>query len=271
MKAFNVRRATRPRAHLAGPLRLAARLAARDLRQRPGTGLLLFVALVAASTTFTLALVVRGSAEKPWDHTFALTAGPHIVATTFDADAESDEAMSDLAAAPGVTARAGPYQVPAMGEGSLEANGRRIGVEVMARDITPAAVDQPALTDGRWIRDGGVVVEASFASALRVRVGDKLTIAGRPFEVAGVAVTTSRQPTPFYSHGVVWATHGDAERLAPGGQHPRQGADAAAGGCRAGTRVRCRPRRRPRPTPCRRLAVHSTRRAHRRSVRSFSA
>ncbi len=215
MTTFNVRRATRPRARLAGPLRLAGRLAARDLRQRPGTGLLLFVALVAASTTFTLALVVRGSAEKPWDHTFALTAGPHIVATTFDADAESDQAMADLAAAPASRPRPGRTRCWSMGEGSLEANGRRIDVEVMARDITPAAVDQPALTDGAWIRDGGVVVEASFASALRVRVGDQLTIAGQPFEVAGIAVTTSRQPTPFYSHGLVWATHADADRLAP--------------------------------------------------------
>jgi putative ABC transport system permease protein len=199
---------------LSGPLRLAGRLAARDLRQRPGTGLLLFVALVASSTTLTLALVVRGSAEKPWDHTFALTAGPHIVATIFEADTASDQAMADLAAAPGVAATAGPYPLLTMGDGSLEAKGRRIDVEVMARDPAPAAVDQPALTDGTWIRDGGVVVEASFASALRVRVGDQLAIAGQPFEVAGVAVTTSRQPTPFYSHGLVWASHADADRLA---------------------------------------------------------
>jgi putative ABC transport system permease protein len=199
---------------LSGPLRLAGRLAARDLRQRPGTGLLLFVALVASSTTLTLALVVRGSAEKPWDHTFALTHGPHIVATIFEADTASDQAMADLAAAPGVAATAGPYPLLTMGDGSLEAKGRRIDVEVMARDPAPAAVDQPALTDGTWIRDGGVVVEASFASALRVRVGDQLAIAGQPFEVAGVAVTTSRQPTPFYSHGLVWASHADADRLA---------------------------------------------------------
>ena len=215
MTTFNVRRATRPRGRVAGPLRLAGRLAARDLRQRPGTGLLLFVALVAASTTLTLALVVRGSAEKPWDHTFTVTTGPHVVATKFDADAASDQAMADLAAAPGVTTTAGPYPLLSMGDGSLEAKGRRIDVEVMARDAAPAAVDQPALTDGTWIRDRGVVVEASFASALRVGVGDQLTIAGQPFEVAGIAVTTSRQPTPFYSHGLVWATHADAEGLAP--------------------------------------------------------
>jgi putative ABC transport system permease protein len=215
----NVRRAARRRSRPAGPLRLAARLAIGDLRRRPGTGLLLLVALVAATTTLTLALVVRASAEKPWDHTFALTSGPHVVATTFHADTATNAAMSNLADTPEVTVHSGPYPLLSMGEGALEANGRRIDVEVMARDTAPAAVDQPALTSGGWIRDGGVVVEASFAAALRVGVGDHLTIAGQPFDVVGVAVTTSRQPTPFYSHGLVWATRTDADRLAPSAQY----------------------------------------------------
>jgi putative ABC transport system permease protein len=212
---FSVRRATRPRLRLAGPLRLAGRLAARDLRRRPATGLLLLVALTAATTTMTLALVVRGSAEAPWDQTFAATDGPHIAATTFDADDATASAMADLAAAPEVVARAGPFPLLAMPDGSLRASGHGIDVEVMARDSTPAAVDQPALITGEWIREGGVVVEESFATALGVAVGDRLTMAGAPFTVAGIAVTTSRQPTPFYTHGLVWATRADAGTLAP--------------------------------------------------------
>ena len=212
---FSVRRATRPRLRLIGPLHLAARLAARDLRHRTGTGLLLLVALLAATTTMTLALVVRGAAAKPWDQTFAATSGPHIVATTFDATQDTDAAMADLAGQPGVAAYAGPYPLLSMPDGALQAHGRSIDVEVMARDPGPAAVDQPAIVSGQWIRDGQVVVEESFATTLRVTVGDRLAIAGRPFLVSGIAVTTSRQPTPFYTHGLVWATRADADQLAP--------------------------------------------------------
>lgn len=200
---------------MTGRLRLAGLLAARDLRRRPAIGLLVLAALFAATTTMTLAIVVRSAAQAPWDQTFAATNGPHVVATAYEADAATGQVMADLAGTDGVVARAGPYPLLSMPDGALEAHGRRIDVEVMARDFGPAAVDQPALTSGGWIRDGGVVVEESFATALRVRVGERLTIAGMPFDVVGIGVTTSRQPTPFYSHGLVWATRADAARLTP--------------------------------------------------------
>jgi putative ABC transport system permease protein len=221
-----------------GPLRLASRLAVRDLRHRPGTGVLLLVALLAATTTMTLALVVRATAQEPWDETFTATYGPHIVATTFDADEATDRAMAGLATAEGVVAHAGPYPLLSMPDGALQAKGRSLDVEVIARDSAPAAVDQPALTSGGWIRDGAVVVEESLASAVGLATGDQLTIAGRPFTVAGIAVTTSRQPTPFYSHGLVWTTRADASELAP---------DAASQGKVLMLRLADLRRRTPRP------------------------
>lgn len=213
---FDVRRASRRRLRPVGPLRLAGRLAARDLRHRPATGLLVLVALLAATTTLTLAVVVRQAAQAPWDETFAATAGPHVVAAAYQATGATGQAMADLAGAPDVVGRAGPYPLLSMPDGALVAHGRRIETEVMARDPAPAAVDQPVLTSGGWVRDGGVVVEESFAIALRVRVGDRLTIAGQPFEVVGIGVTGSRQPTPFSSTGLVWATRPDTDQLAPG-------------------------------------------------------
>jgi putative ABC transport system permease protein len=215
---LSVRRATRPRLRLVGPLRLALRLAAADLRHRPGTGLLMLVALLAATTTMTLAIVVRDCAERPWDNTFAATNGPHAVITTYRADAATDAAMVAIAADPQVSARSGPFTLLAMPDGALRAGDRSIDVEVLGRDREPSTVDQPALTEGGWIRDGAVVVEQSFATALRVHTGDHLTIAGQDFEVAGVAITAFRQPTPFYTHGLVWATNADTQRLAPAAQ-----------------------------------------------------
>ena len=94
----------------------------------------------------------------------------------------------------------------------------------IGRDTTPAAVDQPVLTDGTWVDDGGVVVEAAFADALDLDVGDPITLNDQPFHVTGVAVTAATPPYPEIScfglvclerSGVIWLTQADALSLAP--------------------------------------------------------
>ena len=162
----------------------------------------------------TLALVVRGPAQAGWDRTFAATAGPHVVVTTYTSTAATARAAAALAAAPEVRDRAGPYPLLSLPDGALRAGGTAARVEVMGRDAAPAAVDRPAVRAGGWVRAGGVVMEESFAAALGVRAGDRITIAGRPYDVAGVAASAFRQPTPFYSDGLVWATRADAAALA---------------------------------------------------------
>ena len=46
------------------------------------------------------------------------------------------------------------------------------------------------------MRPGGVVLERTFADALGVGVGDRVTLNGRPFTVAGIAVTAANPPYP---------------------------------------------------------------------------
>ncbi len=69
-------------------------------------------------------------------------------------------------------------------------------MQAVGRDAAPASVDQPALIQGSWVRLGGVVIEAAFADALDVRVGDPVTLNGRSFDVVGVAVTAAMPPYP---------------------------------------------------------------------------
>ena len=59
------------------------------------------------------------------------------------------------------------------------------------RDPAAAAVDQPELTEGSWVRDGGAVVEAGFADALGVGEGDQITLRTR---VCGLMIR-GEQPT----------------------------------------------------------------------------
>jgi hypothetical protein len=59
-----------------------------------------------------------------------------------------------------------------------------------------AGLEPPRLTQGSWMRGGGVVLERTFADALGVRTGDRVTLNGHRFRVAGIAVTAAIPPYP---------------------------------------------------------------------------
>jgi putative ABC transport system permease protein len=210
-----------------GRILLVGRLAARNLRRRPAEAALLLLAITAATTVLTLGLVLRGVTDDPYQTTREATAGPDVVASVrgdaFVGDSADVASLEELTTAPGVIDHSGPYPVIGV---ELEANGvttRQLrgeelggaGVWAQGRDPAAAAVDQPELTEGSWVRDGGVVVEAGFADALGVGEGDQITlrtrlcglmIRGEPptcrvaikrsFEVVGVAVTAAARPYP---------------------------------------------------------------------------
>jgi ABC-type lipoprotein release transport system permease subunit len=174
-----------------GRILLVGRLAVRDLRRRRIEAALLLLAIMAATTTLTLGLVLHDAASDPYQSTREATNGPDVVATV-DQPAELS-GLEAMASAPGVIDHSGPYPVtPA----ELQASGRTSAVQAVGRDAAPASVDQPELTQGSWVSDGGVVVEAAFANVLDVRVGDPVTLDGRSFEVVGVAVTAAMPPYP---------------------------------------------------------------------------
>lgn len=196
---------------------LVARLAVRDLRRRPGEAALLLMALTAATFTLTLGLVLRDLAHAPFERTRAATAGP-------DVTAQGDlDALAKLTRARGVAAHSGPYP---MAQTSLAANGKRSAALAQGRDVARAKVDQPKVTEGSWVRAGGVVVERSFADALGVHAGDALTVSSRRLRVAGVAVTAAVPAYPSVpwimgpesrgrtmDRGLIWLTRADASAL----------------------------------------------------------
>ena len=183
-----------------GRFLLVGRLAARDLRRRPAEAALLLLAITAATTTLTLGLVLHDVASDPYQRTREATAGPDVVASVSadsvqnqPADRASLEALTN---APGVVDHSGPYPVAGA---VLEAQGQLATAQVEGRDPDAAAVDQPELTQGSWVGDGGAVIEAAFADALGVGAGDRVTLNGRSFRVVGVAVTAAVPPYPTMS------------------------------------------------------------------------
>ena len=211
-----------------GRLLLISRLAGRDLRRRPVEAALLVLAIMGATTTLTLGLALHGVTKAPYQNTREATAGPDVVAS---ADATPPElggqpanliGLMSLARASGVTRYSGPFPVAWT---TLTADGETVNVRAEGRDTAPATVDQPKLTQGSWVRDGGAVVEAAFADALGIGPGDRITLNGRTFRVVGVAVTAATAPYPESclgfcgpspgDAGLVWLTRADARSLAP--------------------------------------------------------
>jgi predicted lysophospholipase L1 biosynthesis ABC-type transport system permease subunit len=207
-----------------GRLLLISRLVARDLRRRPVEVALLLLAIMAATTTLTLGLALHGVTDKPYEKTREATAGPDAVASLppeLGGQPANLTALRALANAPGVTQHSGPYPVAWT---TLTAGDETVNVRAEGRDTAPVPVDQPKLTQGSWVRDGGVVVEAAFADALGVEAGDSITLKGHTFRVVGVAVTAAAAPYPDSclgfcgwspgDAGLVWLTRADARSLA---------------------------------------------------------
>ena len=210
-----------------GKVLLVWRLAVKDLRHRPAEAILLVLAIATAAAPLTLGMALYGTANNPYAATRAATNGPDVVAiqsppNTGHADAA---VLTRLDHAPGVVAHTGPYPVT---WALLRGHGLTAGAEIQGRAVAVSPVDQPKLTSGSWVRPGGVVVEAAFAQALRLGVGDRVTLGGLSFRVVGAAVTAAVPSYPQVcflgcdlqgdvsndNPGLVWLTRADAEHVA---------------------------------------------------------
>jgi ABC-type lipoprotein release transport system permease subunit len=224
---------------------LVFRLAAKDLRHRPGQALLLLLAIATCAATLALGLALQGTTDNPYGRTRAATNGPDVVATLLPdgsnisgpatsahpgsggpAGSADPSELRPLEHAAGVAAHSGPFPVTWT---LLRMAGTTASAEVEGRNTAPSFVDRPKLTQGTWVRPGEVVVEAAFANSLGVHVGDRLTVGGRSFRVAGLAVTAAIPDYPnacaglgcflagkvaTHNPGLVWATEADARHIA---------------------------------------------------------
>jgi putative ABC transport system permease protein len=188
-----------------GVLRLLVRLGLRDTRSHPLGPLLLAITVAVAATALTLVFEVAPAANAPWDATWRAAGGPHVVVVgTRGTD------LDRVLAAPEVREVAGPYPLV---YDRLESGPYVIDVGVVGRDPEPAAVDQPVVTHGSWVRPGGVVIEGSLAGALGLGVGDSVSIGGRDLAVVGIAASGAQKPVAFSEPGLVLADRRDVEAI----------------------------------------------------------
>jgi putative ABC transport system permease protein len=238
-------------AEAVGKLFVVSRLVARDLRHRPAQAVLMLLVITAATTVLSLAFALHGVTNRPYQHTRAATRGPDVVAQLGGSglsvhipghaprnigpqpsQRQVQAEASSLISASGVTGHSGPYPVASV---VLRLGRVTAPVEAEGRAQAPAALDQPYLTAGSWVRPDGIVLERTFAEALGASVGDRVTLDGHPYTVAGIAVTAASAPYPNLCFspggscvfdgpassslstaniGLAWVTEADARSLA---------------------------------------------------------
>ncbi|WP_433169597.1 FtsX-like permease family protein [Kribbella sp. CA-247076] len=201
---------------------LAFRLVLADIRRHPAQTAMLLLAMTAATATLSLGTSLRGATDELYQETRAITAGPDVVAL---APTSGDSATSALAPLPHeheVVDHSGPYR---QFHTTLAANGSTSRAVAQEAGETPDAIGRPLVTAGEVARPGGLVIERGFAKALGVGVGDTVSVAGREFGVAGIAVSAANMVYPWaamigpgggpsdYS-GLVWLSPADARTLA---------------------------------------------------------
>ncbi|MFL6296275.1 MAG: ABC transporter permease [Actinomycetes bacterium] len=161
-----------------------------------------------------------GSADAPWDRVWRATRGFHVSLGVYHPpDEPGNHAFvqelrgqaARLATAPGVVGVGGPWTHL---YGSIAVAGGEEDLTAEIRDPGPYEVDQPLVTSGRWLGEGGgVVLESGLAATLHAGPGDTVTIQGRPFPVRGVAATVSRGRFPLSRPAQVWVTPETARQL----------------------------------------------------------
>jgi putative ABC transport system permease protein len=172
---------------------LLSRLVLRDIRHHVAQVFLLVIAIAAATATLTTALALDGVTSHPYAATRAATKGPDVIAYL-----TSPSQAKPLIHASGVTSHSGPYPVASA---TIRFDGRHAVAFTEGRTTALVAVDRPLLTAGSWVRPDGIILERTFADALGVSVGDRVTLNHKSFTVAGIAVTAAQPPYPNLCYG----------------------------------------------------------------------
>jgi putative ABC transport system permease protein len=186
---------------------------------RPAQAVTMVLVVAGIVTALLLSATLLEGTTDPWRALFARTNGAEVWLRL-----SPGTRISPLARMDGVTQVGGPYQATAAAlvRGPLTAP-----VQLWAMRPTPPAVGSPIMRQGRWLmssRPTGVVLEASFAQAIRARIGSTVVMDGLDGSsvraiVLGVAYTSDQGFYPQQTPGLIWALPGLVHQVEPVRRH----------------------------------------------------
>ncbi len=188
-------------------MRGTLRWARADLRARRGQALITVVVVAGVVATLFLATMLLQGAVNPWQQLFNRTRGADVLIYF-----ASGTDTSELRYVAGIEKAGQPYQAASA---TLQQGAVRSPVELRAMTPVLPAMSAPLVVAGTWLRSSapdGVVLEASFAQAVHVGVGDQITVYGIDgttvqMRVIGIADTADQGFYPQWTPGLIWVQH----------------------------------------------------------------
>ncbi|MGH3261944.1 MAG: ABC transporter permease, partial [Trebonia sp.] len=186
-----------------------------DLRANRNQSCLTVAVIAGVVAALVLAVMLLEGALNPWQELYNRTRGADVLVYL-----AGGTPTWQLGSIPGVTAVAVPYDAASA---TLVQGARKSQVQVCGMTPRPPAMAAPLLVAGTWLRAGdpsGVVIEASFAAAAHVGLGDRLVLDGVDgttvaMRVTGIADTADQGFYPQWTPGLIWASHGILTQVEP--------------------------------------------------------
>ena len=196
-------------------MRGAIRWVRADLRAHRGQSVTTVAVVAGAVAALVLAVMLLEGALNPWQELFARTRGADVLVYLADGTR-----TSQLRSIPGVTAVGAPYDAASA---TLVQGAQKSPVQVRGMTSAPPAMSAPLMVAGSWLRAGqprGVVIEASFAAAVHVGIGDRIVLDGVdgttvPMRVTGIADSADQGFYPQWTPGLIWASHALLSEVEP--------------------------------------------------------
>ncbi|MEU4233075.1 FtsX-like permease family protein [Nonomuraea sp. NPDC026600] len=194
--------------------RAGSRWVKADLRARRGQALLTVLAVAGIVAALITAVTLLEDGTNPWRSLFAQTDGAHVWFYT------KDSPQVALGGIDGVAQIAGPYRSAPV---TVVQNGKKEPAALHAMPATPPRVAHPVVAEGRWLdpaQSDGVVVERSFAGALRLKLGDAFSIIALNGErhtlyVRGIADSAEQGFYPEWTPGLAWVLPQTLDQIEP--------------------------------------------------------
>jgi putative ABC transport system permease protein len=189
-------------------MRGTLRWARADLRARRGQAVITVAVVAGVVASLLLATMLLQGAVNPWQQLFARTRGADVLIYF-----QNGTNTKELRYVAGIREIGKPYQAASA---TLEQGAVKSPVELRAMTPAPPAMSAPLLVAGTWLRPGapaGVVLEASFAEAVHLGVGDRIVVDGIDgtlvhMRVIGIADTADQGFYPQWTPGLIWVQHG---------------------------------------------------------------
>ena len=196
-------------------MRGTLRWARADLRARRGQALLTIGVVGGVVAALFLATMLLQGALNPWQQLFTRTHGADVLVYF-----QNGTDTSELDSLPGVQKVGQPYQAASA---TLKQRAVRSPVQLRSMTPVPPTMSTPLIVAGTWLRSSepdGAVLEASFATAVHVGVGDQITVDGIDgtevsMRVIGIADTADQGFYPQWTPGLIWVQHGLLTKVEP--------------------------------------------------------